>query len=98
MKSFFKKPVSIGDAISKFLKRSGLEKGVKQRTVLLIWHNTVGEKIAKNSEPVKIEGGNLYVKVKNDSWRYNLGFYTQEIIDKLNAKLGSKVVTKITLF
>jgi len=97
MKSFYKKPVSLGEAINKLLKRTGLDKGVKQQRVLMMWEEIVGEKVAENTKPLKIERGNLYIEVTNDSWRYNLNFYSGEIIKKLNEAMGSEIVKKLTM-
>ena len=69
-------------AIKIFLRKAGLEKGVKQNTALLVWDEVVGESIAENTSPEKIEHGTLTVKVENSSWR-------------LNSKLGKKTIKEI---
>ena len=82
-------------AIKIFLRKSGLEKGVKQNTALLIWDEVVGENIAENTSPEKVEHGTLLVTVKNSSWRQELVFKKKEIIDKLNNKIGKKTIKDI---
>lgn len=82
-------------AIKIFLRKSGLEKGVKQNTALLLWDEVVGENIAENTSPEKVEHGTLLVTVENSSWRQELVFKKKEIIDKLNNKIGKKTIKDI---
>ena len=82
-------------AIKVFLKESGLDKGVKQNTALLIWDEVVGEKIAENTSAEKVEHGTLTIKVDNSSWRQELVFKKKEIIDKLNSRIGKKTIKEI---
>ena len=82
-------------AIKIFLRKSGLETGVKQNTALLIWNEVVGKNIAENTSPEKVEHGTLTVKVENSSWRQELVFKKKEIIDKLNSRIGKKTIKEI---
>jgi predicted nucleic acid-binding Zn ribbon protein len=82
-------------AIKVFLKESGLDKGVKQNTALLIWDEVVGENIAENTSAEKVEHGTLTVRVDNSSWRQELVFKKKEIIDKLNSRIGKKTIKEI---
>ena len=82
-------------AIKVFLKESGLDKGVKQNTALLIWDEVVGENIAENTSAEKVEHGTLTIKVDNSSWRQELVFKKKEIIDKLNSRIGKKTIKEI---
>ena len=82
-------------AIKIFLKKSGLDKGVKQNTALLIWDEVVGENIAEKTRAEKVEHGTLTIKVDNSSWRQELVFKKKEIIDKLNSRIGKKTIKEI---
>ena len=82
-------------AISLFLKKNNLETGVNQNNALLIWESIVGDKIGQNTTPDKVEHGVLTVKVKNSTWRQELVFEKQNILTKLNLKLGNKTIREI---
>jgi len=82
-------------AITSFLIKNDLEKGVQQNKAILIWEQTVGKKIAKNTDPEKVEFGVLTVKTESPAWRQELVFKKQEIIDKLNAELGKNTIKEI---
>ncbi|MEA1881795.1 MAG: DUF721 domain-containing protein [Candidatus Marinimicrobia bacterium] len=82
-------------AIDMFLKKAGLEKGVKQNRAIFVWKEVVGRKIAENTTPEKVEHGILIVKAENPSWRQELVFKKQEIVNKLNKKLGENTIREI---
>ena len=82
-------------AISLFLKKNNLETGVNQNNALLIWESVVGDNIGQNTTPDKVEHGVLTVKVKNSTWRQELVFEKQNILTKLNLKLGNKTIREI---
>ena len=82
-------------AINLFLKNNNLETGVNQNNALLIWESVVGDKIGQNTTPDKVEHGVLTVKVKNATWRQELVFEKQNILTKLNLKLGNKTIREI---
>ena len=53
------------------------------------------KKIGQNTTPDKVEHGVLVVKVKNATWRQELVFEKQNILTKLNLKLGKKTIREI---
>ncbi|MBT3479596.1 MAG: DUF721 domain-containing protein [Candidatus Marinimicrobia bacterium] len=81
--------------LNRFLKKEGIEKGVNQNKALLIWNETVGNTIAENTIAEKVEHGILTIKTNNPSWRQELLFKKQEIIEKLNHKLGENTIREI---
>ena len=85
----------IGTVISVFLKKNNLEKGVKQNNALIIWDSVVGLEISKNTKPDRVELGVLTIKTTNATWRQELFFKNQEIIKKLNIKLGENTIKEI---
>ena len=82
-------------AINKFLKASGLETGVSQNKALLVWREVVGTKVSENTTPEKVEAGTLYIKASNPTWRQELMFKKEDILKKLNKKLGEKTIKEI---
>ena len=85
----------VGVVIKKFLKKTGLEKGVKEQEALVLWNKIVGSKISKNTKPISIKKGVLEVKVSTATWKQELQFQKIEIIKKLNKKLNKNIVKEI---
>ena len=82
-------------AIDVFLKKNDLEKGVNQNNAIIIWEQIVGEKIAKNAKADSVEYGVLMVKVETPTWRQELIFKKQEILEKINHQLGQNTIREI---
>ena len=85
----------INAAINNLLKAAGLEAGVSQNKALLVWDDVVGVKVSENTTPERVEAGTLYIKASNPTWRQELMFKKEEILKKLNKKLGEKTIKEI---
>ena len=82
-------------AIQRFLKKSGLDKGVEQQEALKIWTKTVGSLISKNTEPISVKHGVLVIKTTNPAWKQELQIQKTVIIKKLNNKLKKNIIKEI---
>ncbi len=82
-------------AINNLLKAAGLDAGVAQNKALLVWGDVVGAKVSENTTPEKVEAGTLYIKASNPTWRQELVFKKEDILKKLNKKLGEKTIKEI---
>ncbi len=87
----------IGNIIEEFIRVTGIEKPIKRYRALQIWPKVVGKKIARMTDPVRIEQSRIFVRVKNDAWRHELIYHKPEIIRKLNIELGSDTIDDIIL-
>ncbi len=60
-----------------------------------LWPLIVGESIAAQAVPGRIEKGKLFVHVENSTWRAELSFMEAKILDEINRRLGNKLVNEI---
>ncbi len=90
-----KEPEAVGDLLKAVLKKSGLEKKIREYDSLTQWPAIVGEKIAEQTAPVEIRNGVLFVQVKNAAWRTELAFFKDDIIQKINTHAGKRIVRSI---
>lgn len=88
---------SIGKILENYLKELGIEKPIKRYTVLSIWSRVVGERIAEVTQPIRFDGGKLFIRVKSAVWRHELIYYKAEIIKKINRELQDRIVNDIIL-
>lgn len=86
---------SLKIAIDSMLKKFGIDNAIAQNKALNIWNEIVGDKVAKNTQPDRVEHGVIIVKVSSPTWRQELHFQKKEIIEKLNNKIGKKVIRDI---
>ena len=85
----------LNTSIKTLLDNYGLKKGVKQNTAIAIWGEVVGDRVSKNTEPVSVEHGVITVSVSNSTWRQELLFKHQDIIQELNNRLGKNTIKEI---
>jgi len=77
------------------LQKFGIENAVAQNNALNIWNEVVGETVAKNTLPERVEHGIIIVKVSSPTWRQELFFQKNEIIKKINKNIGKNVIKDI---
>lgn len=90
-----KGPESIGSVLGNLLKDLGLEKRIKEQEVIVNWEKIVGNNIAENTKPFKIEGAKLFLKVKSSAWRNELFYLKKELISKLNESAKQELIKDI---
>ena len=74
---------SLRNILGKFAKDIGIDSGVALNNLRKQWINLVGKPIAVHTYPDSIKSGNLSVVVDTPQWIHHLGFYKNEILDKL---------------
>jgi predicted nucleic acid-binding Zn ribbon protein len=88
-------PRLIGGAIASTLDQLGLDKKVKQYEVLDVWKEIVGEQIAQVTTADYFSGGKLFIRVSRSTWRNELTFLKQQLIEKVNTAMGEEIVHDI---
>jgi predicted nucleic acid-binding Zn ribbon protein len=73
----------------------GFVEAYQQYKTLQIWDSVAGETIAKATTIERFTNGQLFIKVKNPSWRMELNYRKQDILSKLNTELKSPMVKEI---
>jgi len=86
---------SLGNAIRELVDFLDVDDIITEQTAITKWEQVVGEKIAQVAQPKSIKKGILKVKVKNSVWRQELTFMKEDIVQKLNNELHSKIVSEI---
>jgi predicted nucleic acid-binding Zn ribbon protein len=75
---------SVGDALQKFLRTSGLEERVEEATILPEWEERVGPAIAAVTTPQSVSRGTLVVAVRTSAWLMELKLMERDIVRRLN--------------
>ena len=90
-----KDPEHIGSILTQIFRNSGWETQLKESLSLLRWHDFVGSKIAKQSQPEFLKDGVLQVRVENSVWLSHLRFLEDQLIEMLNKELPSLEIKEI---
>ncbi len=89
---------SLEQALKELIKDLGIEDNILQNQAVHLWSEVVGKRIAKISHAERINRNILFVKVLNDSWRNELIYLKKNIIERLNKRIGKRVVEDIRLY
>lgn len=85
-------------SIKKLLRDLGIEKQVLQYQVIADWPSIVGQRIAEVTKAEKIENQVLFIKVNHSTWRNELHYQKADIIEKINKRIGQKIVIDIKFY
>mgnify|MGYP001424239949 CR=1 FL=1 len=86
---------SLKKAIKDAVEKTGIDTALKQESAVFLWKDIVGEVVAGVTETMGVEKGVLTVKTSSPTWRQELHMQKNEIIDKINKKIGSKAIKEI---
>ncbi len=81
--------------LDSFLKKYKLEQKVKGYQTVYNWVEVVGKKIAGHSQPIKIQGQTLFLKVESNVWANELNIRKGEILNKINSKAREEIINDI---
>jgi len=73
----------LNSILRKFIKDFDLTGGLKLSKIKNHWRNIVGNTIASHTCPYILRDGILTLTVDTPQWMYHLGFFKEEIKDKL---------------
>jgi hypothetical protein len=59
------------------------------------WGEVVGERVARESHPVRLEGGTLWIRASSGAWGAQLNFLAREIRTRANDVAGSAAISRI---
>lgn len=84
------------DLLAKILPQLGLDTRIKEADITAAWKGIVGDFIAAHSQPERLVGGTLLIRVIQPSVRYELDrTWKPEIIRKLRSQFGEKIIRDI---
>jgi predicted nucleic acid-binding Zn ribbon protein len=79
-------PIAVGEALNKYLARSGLGPRLAQAQAVTDWATLVGPQIAAVTQPESVApDGTLFVRVTTSAWMNELQLMMPDIMARLNA-------------
>lgn len=91
--------ISLGDAIQKFLKESGLEEKAQVKKVIHEWERIMGKPVAENTKNkwFNENTGIFYIEMSNPVWKSELNLARGRIRDILNRELGAERIKDVKI-
>lgn len=88
-------PSPVSEVLDRIFSRRGIDKKMKEMSVLKLWKEVVGKKINKHTYPFSVKKGKLFVRVDNSGWLVQLTYLKDKIMAELNKKEGGKLINDI---
>ncbi|MBF0450469.1 MAG: DUF721 domain-containing protein [Candidatus Magnetomorum sp.] len=95
MKNQKQDPIHIKSVIQNVLKTYSHSKGADLFQISDIWESVVGTVIANDARPWRMYGKKLEVHVSGSVWLHQLNYMKNDMIQKLNDRMGDKVIESI---
>lgn len=91
------KTISIGEAITDYIKEMNLGGKLNEVGVINSWEGIVGKAISSRTSKIYIKDNVLYVHLNSSVVRNELLMLRETLKEKLNEKAGSEVIKDIVL-
>lgn len=95
---FRRKPSEVNDIVLKLLRSQGLETPLLQRRLVSAWDAIASPAILRQTGERFIRNQTLMVKINNPALRADLNMERSRLRDRLNAAVGSQVITEIRFY
>ncbi|MFZ4455766.1 MAG: DUF721 domain-containing protein [Bacteroidales bacterium] len=90
-----KNALSIGEAISQFLKENKLDKRFDETHLVSAWEAVLGKSVASYTKSLFIKNSVLYVQLNSSVLRQELQMNREKILFRLNEHVGREVISEI---
>jgi hypothetical protein len=80
-----------------FLRQLHFSQELTEELVAALWEKTVGEKVAQNARPVRMQGTTLVLTVSSEAWKKELFSLRSEILKRLERLFGPSRVSRLDL-
>jgi hypothetical protein len=87
----------VGDLLAGLLGRKEFAEGMRLGRLAKRWPEVVGERLATECRPVRLEAGTLTVAASSGPWGAQVRFLAGEIQTRANRTLGDAVVSRVTV-
>lgn len=86
----------LADALSRFMRTSGLTDRVKQSEVLTLWPELVGPELAQVTRAISVsEDGTLFAVARTSAWMHELTLMESELLASINRVTMNRPIAKI---
>lgn len=90
-----KTPRNLNAVMADMCRSIGMTDAYEQFKTLQVWESVVGETISKVTMVERLTDGDLYVRVRNASWRMELNFRKKDITYRMNQAIGREMIRNI---
>lgn len=94
---FRKHPIQVEKLVKVILRSNGLETPWLQRRLIESWDKVAGGLAAQYTTEKYIRNQTLFVHIEHPALRSEINMMRSSLVEKLNAEVGSMIITEIRL-
>ena len=87
----------LGDALKQFVQNSKLKNGIRAAQIEEVWLELMGNTISKYTDKIYIFDQKLFIETSVGPLKNELGFQKHQIIERVNEKMGEKIITDVII-
>lgn len=95
---FKRNMVPLSEVLQRFLRENGLETPLQQKRLIDSWEKIAGKAVARYTQEKFIRNQTLFVKISNPALRADLSMMREELMNRLNQEVGSRLITEIRFY
>jgi len=89
--------IKLGDAISQIFKEEKLDEKYSIFAIRNDWEKIVGTMISKHTTQLNFINGHLYISIDSAIVRNEMAYAKEDLINKVNKFVGSRLIKEIVL-
>lgn len=90
-----KDPQPLSALMHELMRKLDAGSKLGEATIVSAWQDVSGPQIAKVTEKVWVEKKRLFVKIQSAPWRYELHLQRRDWVDRVNEKLGKRMIEEV---
>lgn len=88
---------SLGEALNEFLSKSRLKGDIQALQIDDVWEDIMGKTVARYTDRLQIIGDKLFITTTVAPLKHELIYQRDKIVQRVNEKLGKKVVKEVVI-
>jgi hypothetical protein len=88
-------PRKLEEVIADLVSSLGIKRRIEGYSIIRLWSEVVGDRIAENAQPKEVKNGTLFVSTVSPAWAQELTFLRSRLREQLNRRAGKNVVRDI---
>ena len=91
------RPEALAALLEGVLEDLGAAGKVRECQALLAWESVAGPQLARHARAMRVRRGRLQLAVPSAVWRTHLSFSKQQLVERINQRLGRRVICDLIL-
>jgi len=90
-------PRRLAELLGQVCSRLGLQRDLDDYRLWQAWDEVVGPLVARNAQPIRLDGRRLVVAVRSTTWMQELSLLRHDLCGRLNAWMAREIISDILL-